>query len=213
MYIKKYNSLNKNNILLVSIILSIFMFSQELRSIFGNVFYSYNMIGIISIVLLFYINIKKINKYKFIVFYLSIMLYMINAIFYEKSISNIISVILMFMLPLGLTLIEVEKDNYIYIFRYLIITINIVAIIIIVIGVFDYIIGTNINVIFSNFMSEGTRNQIISNSQHITGKRMYSFMGHPLYNTEIILMFYILNILYSKYIKKETPLNGVTLVT
>lgn len=203
MHIKKYNNLNKDNILCVIIILSIFIFSQEFRSVFGYKFYNFNILGITSIFILLYKNMNNINKRKLVFFYLSVIVYIMLSAFYEKNISNIIAVVLLFMAPLALTLIELNEKNLPYILKYMVIVINIITIIMVIIGILDNIIGTNINLNLSRFMSEGTRSQIIANSQNIIGKRMYSFMGHPLYNTEIILMCYILNILYKKYIQKS----------
>ncbi|WP_139376263.1 hypothetical protein [Clostridium chromiireducens] len=52
-------------------------------------------------------------------------------------------------------------------------------------------------------MSPRTQEQIIANSMSDEAKRLYSFMGHPLFNTELYLMFLVLNILYNKYLQQR----------
>lgn len=193
----------RNSKILFLLILSLFVFSQELRSRLGQQMYTVNILSTISIILLLLNNIKSTNLKGIILFYITIIIYVSTSSFYEKSIITIFTTIIILILPVALILIRIEKATLEYLFKITIVTINMIIFIITLIGIFEIIFDFNINVFISNFMSQRTQEQIIANSMIINGKRLYSFMGHPLFNTELYLIFFVLNILYNKYLKKQ----------
>lgn len=199
---------SRNKKLFIILLISLFIFSQELREgTLGNTFATINILSLFSVSLLILNNFNKLNKRKFIIFYITILIYMFSASLYESSFFTIIKCIIAFIFPLILILLEIDKDTLKSIFKFTVITLNIIIIIMTIIGIFEIIFGININTHISTFMSQRTREQIVDNSMSINSKRLYSFMGHPLFNTELYLMFLMLNILYNKYLmQKKCPL-------
>lgn len=206
------NMVNNRNLLML-IIISILIFSQELRTPLGNIIYTYNILALTSLSILFIRNIKNIEIINIVILFITVMIYLITSIFYEKSLTNIFGVIFLYIVPLSLILIKVDKITFKYIFKYTLIILNIIIIILTVILLLDSIFGIDITLKLSQFMSEGTQKQIIANSLYVNGKRMYSFMGHPLFNAQLYLMFFILNILYNKYLKKHKYMLIVFIIT
>ncbi|WP_258280612.1 hypothetical protein [Clostridium sp. CM027] len=195
---KRKTQLNNKKIFML-LLISLFVFPQELRSILGEKMFTINMMGIVSLVLLIINNFRGINKKKIIFLFITILVYMSTAVFYENNIMNIGTVIILFLTPLSLTIIEVDKQILKDIFKWTILILNIIIIIITVVGILEIIFNININIAISKFMSQRTQEQILLSSVSGDAKRLYSFMGHPLFNTELYLMFFVLNILYNKY--------------
>lgn len=199
---------SRNKKLFIILLISLFIFSQELREgTLGNTFATVNILSLFSVSLLILNNFNRLDKKKFIVFYITILIYIFSASLYENSFFTIAKCIISFIFPLILIILEIDNDTLKSIFKFTVITLNIVIIIITIIGIFEIIFAININTHISTFMSQRTREQIMDNSMSINSKRLYSFMGHPLFNTELYLMFLALNILYNKYlIQKKCPL-------
>lgn len=202
----KSQSINKK--LFIILLISLFIFSQELREgILGNTLATINILSLFSVSLFILNNFKELDKRKFIILYITILIYMFTASLYEDNFFTIIKCVISYIFPLILIITEVDKDTLRSIFKFTVITLNVIIIVITIIGIFEIIFGININNHISNFMSQRTQEQIIANSMTMTGKRLYSFMGHPLFNTELYLMFLVLNILYNKYlIEKRYPI-------
>ncbi|WML36800.1 hypothetical protein [Clostridium sp. OS1-26] len=204
MYINKNEIQINNKKSIVFLLISLFVFSQELRvGIIGNKFSNINILALVSLGVLVIKNFRKINKKKLMLLQLTILIYISTSMIYENKIITIINFIVAFIIPLILVIVEVDNNTIEYAFKITIIILNLIILIITIIGILEMIFHININPIISNFMSERTREQIIESSMSTQDKRLYSFMGHPLFNTELYLMFFILNNLYSKYIKKQ----------
>lgn len=198
------NEIQVNKKCIIFLLISIFVFSQELRvGIIQNKISGINILALISLGILVIKNFRKINKQKLVLLYLTIIVYICTSMMYEHKITTIINCILILIIPLILVIVEVSNETIQYAFKITIIILNLIILIITIIGILEIIFGINVNLFISNFMSEKTREQIIGNSMSIQGKRLYSFMGHPLFNAELYFMFFILNNLYNKYIKKQ----------
>jgi hypothetical protein len=199
---------SRNKKLFIILLFSLFIFSEELREgILGNTLATINILSLFSVSFLIINNFKELNKGKFFLFYLTLLIYMFTASLYENKFSTIAKCIVSFIFPLIFIITEVNKDTFEDLFKFTIMALNTIIIIMTIIGIFEMIFGINVNNYISNFMSERTREQIIENSMTVSGRRLYSFMGHPLFNTELYLMFLILNILYNKYlVQKKCPL-------
>lgn len=206
---------SRNKKIFIILLVSLFVFSQELREgILGNTFGIINVLSLLSVGSLVLNNFKELNKIKLTLFYITLIIYIFTASLYEDSYFTIVKCIVSFMFPLILVITEVDKDTLKSIFRFTIITINIIIIIITIIGIFEMIFDININTYIGKFMSSRTQEQIIANSVTKSAKRLYSFMGHPLFNTELYLMFLILNMLYNKYlINKNLPIWIIIIAT
>lgn len=206
---------SRNSKVFILLLISLFIFSQEIREgLLGNTFGNINVLSIISVSYLFFNNFKELNKEKFIILYVIILVYIFTASLYESSLFTIIKCIISFMFPFILIITEVSKNTLKNIFKFTVITLNTIIIIMTIIGIFEITFNVNINNHISNFMSVRTQEQIISNSTKESAKRLYSFMGHPLFNAQLYLMFLILNILYNKYfIDKKCPVWILILAT
>jgi hypothetical protein len=204
MYINKNEIQISNKKCIIFLLISLFVFSQELRvGVIGNKFSNINILALVSLGVLVIKNFRKINKKKLMLLQLTILIYISTSMIYENKIITIINFIVAFIIPLILVIVEIDNNTIEYAFKITIIILNLIILIITIIGILEMIFHININPIISNFMSERTREQIIESSMSTQGKRLYSFMGHPLFNTELYLMFFILNNLYSKYIKQQ----------
>ena len=204
MYINKNEIQIINKKCIIFLLISLFVFSQELRvGVIGNKFSNINILALVSLGVLVIKNFRKINKKKLMLLQLTILIYISTSMIYENKIITIINFIVAFIIPLILVIVEIDNNTIEYAFKITIIILNLIILIMTIIGILEMIFHININPIISNFMSERTREQIIESSMSTQSKRLYSFMGHPLFNTELYLMFFILNNLYSKYIKKQ----------
>ena len=193
----------KDKLLLIIMICSLLIFSQELRSFLGNTLYTYNILGLLSILLLFFRKIHEIDIKKAGLLFTVILVYLGISLYYSNSLSNVISVVLLFIAPLLLTILKLDKGAFIQFFILFMKVLNIIIIIITFIGILEFIFGLKINVYISEFMSSRTREQIVANAYLPYERRMYSFMGHPLFNTELYLIYLILNNIKYKYIYKK----------
>lgn len=198
----KINYINKN--LFVLLICFIFIFSEQIRTgIMGGQLGVINIIGTIILILIYINNIKKINKYGIIFIYSTISMYLLSASFYENSIFKIFKIIVIYFIPLGLILISIESETFEKIFEFTLNILKIIIICITVIGILDYVFNINFNLIISKLMSQRMQ-ELIYNQQFSETYRLYSFMGHPLFNTELYLMFFTLSTIDYKYYKKRS---------
>ncbi|MDG6887597.1 hypothetical protein Cp4433_02214 [Clostridium perfringens] len=198
--------------LMILLILSIFCFPSELRvGLLGRV----GLINYMAIIIILSIIVKytKRIKIQYIVIIFTIQTYyLFSSFFYEKSLSDIILVSTSFIIPLLIIFINVNESEFKKIFYNLLIVLNVITISIVLIGVIEYLFNINIMMYLSKIMSPRIHELLsMRNSNEVY--RMYSFMGHPLFNTEIILMFYVLNNIYSKYYKTILNNNLVALIS
>ncbi|WP_455813955.1 hypothetical protein [Clostridium butyricum] len=195
------NARSNNNYKIFTVIyISLFIFSQEFRSILGGELFIINPIAIICVALLI-VNNMTVKLLRNLDKLFGVMLvYMISASTYEPQLSTILNTICTTFIPIILILVQIEEETLVKIFEKLIRIINVLMILITIIGILECIFGININIYFSGFMSARTGGQIMSNVG--SQRRMYSFMGHPLFNTELYLIFFVLNIIYDRYILK-----------
>jgi len=206
---------SRNNKVFILLLISLFIFSQEIREgILGNTFGIINVLSIFSVSYLFFNNFKELHKGKFILLYIIILIYIFTASLYEINLLTIIKCIISFMFPFILIITEVSKYTLKNIFKYTVIILNTIIVTITIIGILEITFNVNINNYLSNFMSARTQEQIIGNNMKESTKRLYSFMGHPLFNAQLYLMFLILNILYNKYfISKRCPMWIIIIAT
>lgn len=212
MYKNKAKCLNEQ--LYFLLIVSLFIFSQELRSIIGQRFYELNILGILVTLAILLNNITKKNINKLILLYFSIWLYIITATLYEPKLTTLVYAVAVVFFPLILVIIQVKDYEYKYILEITLKILNSIIILITFIGILELVFGIKINLFIGKFMSERTYDQILINYRQTNEKRLYSFMGHPLYNTELYLIYITLNLIYSKYIsKKEISIIKVIIAT
>ncbi|ETJ35923.1 hypothetical protein Q604_UNBC09760G0002, partial [human gut metagenome] len=113
MYKNKAKCLNEQ--LYFLLIVSLFIFSQELRSIIGQRFYELNILGILVTLAILLNNITKKNINKLILLYFSIWLYIITATLYEPKLTTLVYAVAVVFFPLILVIIQVKDYEYKYI--------------------------------------------------------------------------------------------------
>ncbi|MFQ9311374.1 MAG: hypothetical protein ACLR2K_15580, partial [Paraclostridium sordellii] len=132
----------------------------------------------------------------FLLFY-----YVLTSSFYEKKLSNLLIAILSYIVPLLLIGLKVEERILKSLFRRILKILNFIMILVTCLGLIESMLGIDIYIYISKMMSERAQELIaIQNTRDIY--RLYSFMGHPLFNTQLYLMFFILNNIYNKYFEK-----------
>lgn len=132
---------------------------------------------------------------------------------YNKKINEIIYMLTSFMLPMFIINIKVNKECFEKIFKIFLLCLNITIFAITIIWLIDISIGNKIMLYISNFTSNRLAEQIREMSFSTGTKRLYSYMGHPLFNTQLYLMFYILNMIHGRYIKKILPTSLIVIIS
>ncbi|OCA84625.1 O-antigen ligase family protein [Bacillus sp. FJAT-27986] len=197
--VRKENSITK---LIILMILAIFCLPGELRTgIFGH---SLGIINYIAIFLLLYLllyNLQNIN-YKYIIFvYITILYYLLSSLLYENKLTTIITVVCSHLIPLLLIGVKIPPDSLKKVFTALLKTLNTIMITITIIGMIEFVTNIDIFVHIAKFMTARFQ-ELLMNQQSRSGYRLYSFMGHPLFNTQLYLMFFTLNMIYNNYFQK-----------
>lgn len=181
------------------IIIAVLCIPGELRH--GTLGRQLGLINYLAISILIYILITSTNYFKkeVIVFvYMTIIYYIVSTFFYENKLTNVILSITSYMIPLLLIGVRIKEESFENIFRKFLKILNVIIILITFLGLIDFVFRTNVNIYISKFMTARLQ-ELILNQQFKDKHRMYSFMGHPLFNTQLYLMFFSLNSIYSKY--------------
>lgn len=200
MIIKKI-SIKKNWIVNYLTLISIFTFLIPGEIRYGVLGRQLGLINYISLSLVLYMvfkYIKQINMYFLIFYFITLIYYLTSALFYEKSIGTLIVVLGSYFIPLILIGLKINSENFKQFFEFFLKIFNSIVIFIVVLGVLDYFWKYKIISSLSFLLSPRTEELV--NIQSTRGiYRLYSFMGHPLYNTQLFLMFYVLNMLKHRY--------------
>ncbi|MBS6509128.1 MAG: hypothetical protein KH369_13080 [Paraclostridium bifermentans] len=203
--IKTYKESNKIKNVITLILVSIFCIPGEVRyAVLGR---SLGLVNYAAITMLLYvvaISIKNYNK-RYLVFIYSILIYYIATFsIYEKNIPSTVIVTVSYILPLLFIGVKVSYETLENIFKKLLYMLNFIVIIITVIGILESILGIDVYTHLFSILTPRTQ-ELILQQKSFGLYRLYSFMGHPLLNTQLYLMFFILNSIYSKYFKIILP--------
>ncbi|NPV90430.1 MAG: hypothetical protein HPY50_06635 [Firmicutes bacterium] len=96
--------------------------------------------------------------------------------------------------------IRIPEDDFEHIFQCFIKFYNIFACIFLLIGIIDYISNASIQLYLASHHYYNSVFSMMVNGEHSFHiYRYYSFFGHPLDNAWYVLLFYVLNILNSRY--------------
>lgn len=203
----------KNIFLKVNVLLffSLFIFSFQVRGIVlkGNA-KNFNIIATISIIYILIRTLKNTNKYMILIVITCILNVLISQIYNNKAIIENIVVISCIILPLFLVISNINNEVIVQIFDKYIKVFNVIIIIMIVIGIIDNLTANSLGKIIASIINDSIYYELVSNP---TYNRYYSFMGHPLYNTQLFLMFYLINLISNKYFKKGMNMNYVIVLT
>lgn len=210
------NMLIKKNIirnLYFILFFSVFIISYQIRGIFvsGKI----QSLNILAIVAIFFIVFNKntILKKRYIFFIGILTLSMI----YSQSINNKsfmenMVVISCIIIPMSLIFIYINKIKFEKIFFLYVRYFNYIIIILFIFAIVDRISGDAIAKVFTSMFNDESFRTAVNSPNNI---RYYSFMGHPLYNTQLFLMFYVINAIVKKYFpeKQKIKMSYVVLIT
>lgn len=197
------NSLNsKIERILTGIIIVVLCAPTEIRvGVLGKGLGVINYLAIMLMLYLMAVNIKNVNKKYLAFIYIIVMYYIFTLMIQPEEIFTAIKVIMVYILPLLMIGIQVENMVFERIFRKFILILNFLVILITILGLLEYTIGVNISGYISQFMTPRVQ-ELIEIQKQRSIFRLYSFMGHPLFNNQLYLMFYVLNNIYSRYFDK-----------
>lgn len=207
--------IEKNKIiikLLYIIMIFNFVITQQIREgLFGYL----GKVNIIATITLLYIVIryfKKFNiKYIFIVFTTNFYL-IFSSSFYENSSKDIILSVLSFTAPLLIIGLTINKIDFKKLFKEFLKIFNKMIILITIIGIFDMVFDYKVILYICKILPERIE-ELILIEQISPIYRLFSIYGHPLLNVEMYLMFYILNMLGSRYLELNVKLNIITIIS
>ena len=199
--IKKYKYISLTGMLTL-VTLSVFLLPQQIRvGLLGENIGTINLVAtfIISIILIKWTN--KFNKGYLFFIVIYICYFIINYIYCQTSIKNFILTFCSFIAPAFLIGLEVSKNSFKKYFERFLKIFNFIIIVITVMGIVDLFLGNKLILNISSIMSNSLKN-LIYTQQSLEVARLYSFMGHPLFNTQLYLMFFILNLAYESVFNK-----------
>lgn len=204
-HMNMYSTSNKVENAITLILILIFCIPGEVRyAVLGR---SLGLVNYTAVALLVYvvaISIKNYNK-KYLTFVYSILMYYITTFStYEKNLPSVIIVTVSYILPLLFIGLKVDYKMLVNIFKKFVYIINFIVILITILGIIESVLGIDIYTHLFAILTPRTQ-ELILQQRGFGLYRLYSFMGHPLFNTQLYLMFFILNSIYSKYFKTILP--------
>ncbi|OOM16545.1 hypothetical protein [Clostridium saccharobutylicum] len=199
--------------LLMLVIYSVFVIPQQFRmGILGDGLGTINLIGSLMLLLLFFLCVSKSNKSIMILAILANIYMLIIGTISGETNQNIIMSLVSFTVPLILIASKIDEKILVVYLEKIIKIINMLIIFITILGIVNYMEHGKVMILISTILSNDLR-RLIEAQQMESLIRMYSFMGHPLFNTEIYLIFYSLNMVYSSYFKKLLNNNIVIVIS
>lgn len=192
----------KVNPLILNIYVLIFftyIVNNYIRSVISYKLYEINIFLVIVILICILFYKKRINNIIFFNSIFIILTTLTNNIFCNKNLLTIISVITslglpLFLLGLKLNNIEFEKIYLRFIKLY-----NGLIIILVIIGVLDKITNYFPANFVANLFNVSSFKSLVIAQTHSSTYRYFSFMGHPLFNAQLILIYYSLNYINNIY--------------
>ena len=207
----KINKMKFNKFIFISMVISVYVVSYYIREGLLNNFATFNFIFIFSLFLYIIFNFKSINFKLFIwITFIIIYIIFIDIAENKNSIESIFRSLSMYIIPMYLLTINIEKKSIKEIMSSVLSLINIFTIVIFIIGIIDPFLRYKIMNFLGSYLLSGLKNLIYENTI-LNEYRYTSYMGHALFTKELFIYFYLLNIIYFKKFKK-TKLN-ITLVT
>lgn len=207
------NMLIKKNIirnLYFILFFSVFIISYQIRGIFvSGKIQSLNMIAIA--VIFFIVSNKNTILKKRYIFFIGILTL---SIIYSQSINNKsfmenMVVISCIIIPMSLIFIYINKIKFEKIFFLYVKYFNYIVIILFIFAIIDRTSGDIIAKMFASIFNDQSFREAVNSPNNI---RYYSFMGHPLYNTQLFLMFYVLNSIVKKYFPEKQKIKMLYVV-
>ncbi|NMF04833.1 hypothetical protein ACUH7Y_05390 [Clostridium beijerinckii] len=183
-----------------------FIISYQLRGIVASgKLQSINLIAIIAILIILFTLRKYLNYKLLMLILITLLLTIYSQEINGRSIVENFVIISCVLIPTLLNVITIrDKEKFkAILFLYLKIF-NFIVALLLIFAVIDRFTNNYIAKAFAEIFNNQTFYDSVYSDANT---RYYSFMGHPLYNAQLFLMFYILNVLANRYFGKK--INGV----
>lgn len=206
------NKLINEKVPIIFLILGTFVFSHFLRNMFlpGSL-HNYNLFFMFFIfcIILF---VVKIDLKVVLLVSILIIIYSLNIAVGSATIGDLIYYSFNIILPMLLVGLQINKESRMKIFKVYIMILNILVFCLILMAILDKISDYSIAISYWQKADESMLGALY-NHKYLGQYRFYSFMGHPLYNAQLCLMFFVINFSYNKYFKRILPNVLVTIIT
>jgi hypothetical protein len=211
MNISKNSTINLEYILNYALFISVFVLSYQIRGIItSSSLKNINIIAVVSIVVIILKAFNKINKKMLYIIMFAIVSCLYSQYLNNKSLKENIIILSCLVLPIFLLIKQIENENFKAIFKLYLTFFNLMTILLFVFAIIDKISGDMI----ANFFAGIFNDPYFLNGVKIESNlRYYSFMGHPLYNTQLFLMFYVLNICYKRNFHNTWNVTWVVIIS
>lgn len=189
---------NKIDKIIIIIMVGLFLVPVFVREMFLSSFYQINFLAFIGCIISLSYNISdykiRVSKPYLVTLWISIVVILIISEMHSgRTIKGFVRVFGGLLAPL--ILLYYKPKNLDKTLRFIIKGLNIACFIIVMVGIIDMKFDKNI--ISSYFLLADDFNYY---SMSIGGNRLYSFLGHPLYNAQIFLSTFGLNYAYNDLI-------------
>lgn len=159
-----------------------------------------NVLFILSsaLLLIYYSKKRALSiRINFIIFLIEGIIFA-NTLFGNISIDSFILFVISYMIPL--VFISINIDNIDEIVKLFLKLLNVMIILLTIYGIIDYFTQGSLQLFIADNFAYGEF-QLLIYDEHGYIYRMYSFLGHPLANANLYLIFFSLNKIYNKYYK------------
>lgn len=181
---------------------ALYIFSYQIRGIiFSDKLKSINFIALLTIFLLLLKMKDKINYYLLSIISMLTVVMICSQLYNQKDIIEIFLIFSCIIAPLILITINLNRDNIKEIFLLNLKYFNFIVILLFIFAIVDKVTNDSIAKFLADIFNDSSfYSQVYSNNS----LRYYSFMGHPLYNTQIFLTYYLLNYMAIDKFNKKT---------
>ncbi len=202
-------SKNQRDAFIISI--GFLFFPSYMRSTFlpHNIAW-FNFVAVIGLFLLMShkntcsFSIKK--RWLILIYLLLTVLYAVSYMKYRADLFYAMSLYVSWIVPLFLIFMEISKDKFLAIFKTWLKVLNFMVYFITICFIADRFLGIEFSEFF-RVLYGGTDSGISAMSANMLGNRLVSYLGHPLFTTEMVLIFYVCNYIYDKlFINRRLPI-------
>lgn len=208
----KINKIFNEKLPIIMLIIGTFIFSHFLRNtVLPNFIHDYNIFFMLFLIFCI-LFIIRININIIILTICLTLSYSLNVINGLASMGDLIYTLFNIILPLLIIGVYISKENRSSIIKTYIKILNILIFILLFMAILDKIMDYSIAIKYWEKVDEGMLSALY-NHKYLGQYRFYSFMGHPLYNTQLFLMFLVVNFCYSRKFEDILPRWLVLIIT
>lgn len=189
----------------VLIIISFFIFGNQIRYGFNPILYQINLLFMIGLLILYVINWKYVNKYNLIIWFLCVFHMLIiniinNCTTMEVTRNFLIMYFPLLLLMLDLTKLKIQFKNCV---ETLIKIFNFFTYLQLVIYFGDIVLNGEIMGFVSKYLAPKMNNYLSINGYSLFRYRFSSYLGQSLIVSEVFVIYFIINIYYERKTSKK----------